>query len=1226
MEFEEIRRWLDDYVYSRTQHRLVPAEWIVLEFSWKNQSYQEMKDNGYSTRYLQQIVAPNLWRTLTQALGEPVGKRSLKTVLERHASQSFPASKKSDRPSSAQNLTLSHAHQWQQAPDTSMFYGRSQELQLLRQWIQSNRYRLITIFGLVGVGKSVLCKRLAESLQEEHLILWESVSTAPSLSQILTRLLRWLPPLTAIPDSLQSPLHQVIESLREHRCLIVLDGFESVLQARGEAGTYRAGYEDYGTFLEQVRATAHQSCVLITSRELPRELQRYPDYSYPFLLRGLLPEDRLPLFEHLYLDTGSSLLGEQLFDYYGRNPLMLQMAAVTIRNIYGGQIEAFLEDMCQGGVATPPDIRNALQSILSRVSLLEQEVLDWLAIAHVPLTLNHLQELLFSFQAKQQVPGTLNALLRRSLIDRQEQEFTLHPFLRNVLLRNLVDRSVQELTTGTPQLLNTHALMQATVPEYLRQTQRHRLLRPIVEQLTAVFGTRRSLEEQLQHLLITWRTRLHETPGYAMGNLINICGYVGVRLEQVDLSRLFIWQADLQRLPLAQVNLACSDMSNSIFAKSFGNQCVIALAPQGTQIAVGDERGYVQVWEVSTGRSVLSHGEEGAAILALQFSPEGQTLMSGDAQGAIRSWSLASSLGHLGEVPVYAQAYSYTRLEHQDAIRCLEFSPNGERWVSGSEDGSVRIWCSDTNQCVQRFNHPRGVLAIALSPDGQHLASLTEDHQVHLWSLATGTLEAVFNDPLMHWIGAIAFTRRGHLIAATAEDTAIRIWNLRDGSSFCLTGHRNAITALAFGPIPDKGPQRLVSSSRDRTVKWWNLNTGTLLHTQATAHVSRSLTLSPEGQFIAGSSRDRVVQVWDVQGRSHQTLYGYDCRVHAMALSPVGEVLALGDDTAAIRLCPLQRGRNQRTLKRHRNWVSALAYSPEGQWLASGSEDGVLYLWDGQTGSYRHTCAGHGGAIQSLCFHPNGTHLFSGCTEGVVKLWAIATLECQAEFKGHTAAIRALAMHPDGVLMASGSSDHQIRIWDLSTGQERQILCGHGAQVHTLCFWKGASRSKGEQSIKTNPGTGEASRPDSMERDIRLVSGSYDRSVRVWDLTTGACDRLWEGEADLIHAVTVTSDGRLYVSGNYQHQVTLWDLTATPICLDSLSHPEMIRWACFSAQGDRLITVQDNEIIRIWEISTQRCLHTVRTSTLYQGMNITGLKGCAASQQWTLKALGAVEE
>ncbi|QYO67121.1 NB-ARC domain-containing protein [Leptolyngbya sp. 7M] len=158
----------------------------------------------------------------------------------------------------------STAQDWGEAPDVSVFYGRTTELTTLSQWILQDRCRLIGIVGIGGVGKTVLSVKLAEQMQEHFTrVIWRSVRNAPLLETLLAELV----PFLSDQQETQADLGTLLQCLRNRRCLVILDNTEVLLETGDRAGQYRPEYAAYKELLQAVAETRHQSCLVVTGRE-----------------------------------------------------------------------------------------------------------------------------------------------------------------------------------------------------------------------------------------------------------------------------------------------------------------------------------------------------------------------------------------------------------------------------------------------------------------------------------------------------------------------------------------------------------------------------------------------------------------------------------------------------------------------------------------------------------------------------------------------------------------------------------------------------------------------------------------------------------------------------------------------------------------------------------------------------------------------------------------------
>src|SRR5258708_36697726 len=239
----------------------------------------------------------------------------------------------------------------------------------------------------------------------------------------------------------------LLEDLRTDRCLLALDNVETLFQEGSRAGPYRAGYEAYGQFFQRVRSPGRQSRLLLTSREQPKEVARLEGDHAPvrtMVLAGLEQE----ACRHILKD--SNLAGTEgeyrrLADRCAGNPLALKVVAATIRELFGGNITAFLSQ----GTVLFGDMRSLLDQQFEHLSASEEAILFWLALAREPLALGDLVQDSISPLPGKELLEALGALRRRSLLERGEAGavFTLHPVVMEYVVERLVEHVAQEITT-----------------------------------------------------------------------------------------------------------------------------------------------------------------------------------------------------------------------------------------------------------------------------------------------------------------------------------------------------------------------------------------------------------------------------------------------------------------------------------------------------------------------------------------------------------------------------------------------------------------------------------------------------------------------------------------------------------------------------------------------------------------------------------------------------------
>jgi len=379
-------------------------------------------------------------------------------------------------------LPIRYYEDWKESLDVSAFYGREQELTELEHWVLTDRCRLITVLGMGGIGKTTLSVKFMHQIAPhfQH-VLWRSLKDAPLLDDLLIDYLVLLSEQhVEIPPHLEGRITLLLEVLRARRCLLVLDNMETVLQAGLSDGSYCEGYEEYGFFITRLAQTTHQSCVLLSSREKPKEvglLEGSRSFVRTLLVKGLQQRECQDLLQEKAL-FGNPKSWNNFIRIYTGNPLALKFVAVMVQDLFGGDIGSFLQD----GTILFRSIHHLLNQHYERLSALEQDLLSCLAMKRDVVSADELYNDFVHEVPKREILEALHSLYRRSLLERGKNSglFTLTPILSEYVIERLVEQISTKSSSENSLYVSNDTLLQKA-KEYIHNSQRYIILQPSLE-------------------------------------------------------------------------------------------------------------------------------------------------------------------------------------------------------------------------------------------------------------------------------------------------------------------------------------------------------------------------------------------------------------------------------------------------------------------------------------------------------------------------------------------------------------------------------------------------------------------------------------------------------------------------------------------------------------------------------------------------------------------------
>lgn len=591
---------------------------------------------------------------------------------------------------------------------------------------------------------------------------------------------------------------------------------------------------------------------------------------------------------------------------------------------------------------------------------------------------------------------------------------------------------------------------------------------------------------------------------------------------------------------------------------------------------------------------------------------------------------------HLSECPADLRGWEYfyllnrisprlTLAGHTGSVSSVVFSPDSRRILTGSEDGTAKLWDAATGRELRTLSAPKGlVFCTAFSPDGRRIATGTGDWWLGRSPGTSTVWDAESGRPLLEiqghefYVWSLAFSPDGQRLVTGEGDRdhkagRAQVWEASTGRHiFSLPEEAQSLRGVALSP----DGRQIMTASISGTSTMWEAATGhRLFSLMGHRDPVTSVAFSPTDRRFVTGGWDGSASVWDsTTGQALLKHTGHKEMVTCVAYRSDGQTIATGSSDHTVKVWNSRRDQEIFTLKGHSGGVRSVAFSPDGAQIATASNDRTAKVWDAGIGQDVPVLKGHTDFISGIAFSPDSRTLVTGGGDGLAKVWDTATGRELLSINGSAprawseSALWGVAFSPDVRRILTGSQDKSARIWDAATGQELLVL--HHDTVVSCVAYSGDGRrvatGVGEPGARvTHPGetrvwdalTGRelarfphpssvlavAFSPDGQ----RVAAATGDGTTSILDAATGR-ELLTLRHASTVWSVAYSGDGRFIITGSWDKTAKVWDATTGSERLTLAGHTGFVRGAAFSPDGQRIVTSSDDRTVKIWHAATGR--------------------------------------